>query len=303
MNAYASVGGGSVSPIRHLAGLYETVGEGNCRIIEAEPEGWQLRDQKANQLMHSVDMALLHSRPYSLTDLATLLVKLGDYTEVIRDTFDEVDAAAKMTRITGDAISAAIHNASTFIIDLVASRPERATSEPKWTATVDAWTRAKRAFDASDPAATTSEQTDAVFELQDAVFGVPAPDLGAIIYKIEQARERYDGFEMPDHIFDVVLKDLRRLSGISEPDYSQWAAATAAYWEASHAHEAVSDDEAFEPEALKAVDAALAILLATPAPDAAALAEKAEIIEREGAQSDEDAFQQLLNDARRIGLR
>jgi len=103
-----------------------------------------------------------------------------------------------------------------------------------WTTALDRYHEAcaaERAYDqlvwspASEMAALEGEGTpsdvdtemerlqDARCDAEDAMVEVPAPDVGAVITKIEAYRRRWDGFEWSDDQWGPILADLHRLAG------------------------------------------------------------------------------------------
>ena len=58
--------------------------------------------------------------------------------------------------------------------------------------------------------------TTEVCRAEDAIMDVPAPDLSAVIWKIEYARKRWEDFDgWPDEWWAAILSDLRRIAALA----------------------------------------------------------------------------------------
>jgi hypothetical protein len=83
----------------------------------------------------------------------------------------------------------------------------------QWNMTLHEY-EAKRLASAAlpDDDQTVDKAVDAYCEAQDRLFLLPAPSFADVIKKMQMARARFDGFQLPDDVGEAIEADIRRLS-------------------------------------------------------------------------------------------
>lgn len=101
-------------------------------------------------------------------------------------------------------------------------RIEQRPAASQWEIALADYLAKKQAVDNLSPG---SEGEDRIVEIMYQAMDLlveetPAPDAAALIYKMELAKPRWDGFSFPDRWMDTFIADLRRLFGGDQ--HLQW---------------------------------------------------------------------------------